>query len=175
MEGPFVEKSPKGDLILRNLPAFYIQCLLILPEILDREEEDIRSALFPNAFQQTPEHREDWEKYSSPDLLHLFADRVEIIRGDLRNFGIDGATLTFELRIPETHANAWLAGLNAARLLLGEDFSITAEDMAREPILEDPPEDKEIALLQISILGHVQQMLLEPQESHGWAEPGEEG
>ena len=163
MEGPFAEKSPDGQLTLRNLPAFYIQCLLTLPEILDRQEGDIRDALFPNAFQQAPELREDWEKYARPDLLHLFGDRVEIIREDLRNFGINPNTLAFNLAIPETHVSAWLASLNAARLLLGDDFGITAADMEREPVLNDPPEDKEIALLQISILGHVQHLMLEPR------------
>ncbi len=167
MEGPFAEKSPEGQLTLRNLPAFYIQCLLTLPEILDREEGDIRDALFPNAFQQAPELRKDWEKYARPDLLHLFGDRVEIIREDLRNFGINPTTLAFNLAIPETHVSAWLASLNAARLLLGDDYGITAADMEREPILDESPEDKEIALLQISILGHVQHLMLEPRGEFG--------
>jgi hypothetical protein len=174
VEEPFAEKSPEGHLTLRNLPAFYIQCLLTMPEILDRQEEDIRDALFPNAFQQAPELREDWEKYARPDLLHLFADRVEVIREDLRNFGIDPRTLAFNLQIPEKHRSAWLSSLNAARILLGDDYSVTAADMEREPILDDPPEDKEIALLQISILGHVQHLLLEPREIFGGDEAAEE-
>jgi len=164
VEEPYAAKEPEGHVTLHNLPAFYIQCLLILPEILDRREEDIREALFPNAFQQAPELREDWEKYARPDLLHLFGDRVEIIREDLKNFGINPLTLSFNLEIPETHLSAWLASLNAARLLLGDDHGVTAADMDREPILDEEPAEKEIALLQISILGHVQHLLLEPRE-----------
>ena len=49
------------------------------------------------------------------------------------------------------HLNAWMSAINEARLILGELFDVTEQDMNREDLdLEDP---KQFAVLKIGALG----------------------
>ncbi|MCX7887670.1 MAG: DUF2017 domain-containing protein, partial [Verrucomicrobiae bacterium] len=63
------------------------------------------------------------------------------------------------LCFPADHLNAWMSALNQARLILGERFEITEDDMNR-PLL-NPVKPKDAAVFQIHVLGYLLQLLVD--------------
>jgi hypothetical protein len=70
---PFYEFTAQGDLVLRQLPALLVECLLSVPYILADEDEGARSGLFPDVYPDHEDKQEEWERYSVPELHALFA------------------------------------------------------------------------------------------------------
>ncbi|MAE76012.1 MAG: hypothetical protein CMJ85_03965 [Planctomycetes bacterium] len=163
MVGPTVEVEEDGTFVLRNLPPVSVEALLSVPSVLSEEGVDITERLFPTSYPSDPDKEAEWERLARPDLKALFASQSEIIRDDLHNLTAEPDWAGFRLPLPARHRAAWMAGLNAARLTLGAKHSITEADMESEPDLNEP-EEKDIALLQIHVLGYVLGLIVEADD-----------
>lgn len=153
-----VERDPDGTLVCRNLSAFHVDTLVHLPGLLTSQDDRVRDRLLPRTY-EADEDEDQWRRYGVPDLEHLFASRVEIINKDLESLAQDGA-VTFSLKIPERHTNAWVSSLNAARLALFVLHELEEADMEREP--DDLADfEKELAVVRIHVLAFMQELLLE--------------
>ncbi|MEI8109312.1 MAG: DUF2017 family protein [Verrucomicrobiota bacterium] len=103
----------------------------------------------------------DWHEHVRPELLHLFASAVEIVRADLINSSTSPHANS-TVRIPILHVKPWLIALNQARLTLAARFSI-GEEHANHPAPEDLSPTT-IAQLFIEFFGVLQQVLLKMTE-----------
>jgi len=77
-----VDRDQAGDIELRHLPLICADTLMLVPELLESEDPDVRGRLFPDAYPDTAAEAE-WRRFAGPELEHLFASRVEIVRKDL--------------------------------------------------------------------------------------------
>ena len=152
--------GPDGEVVLRNLPPIYVETLLSLPQILRDDSPDIRERLFPLSYPEHDDFEAEWDRFGRPDLESLFRSRTEIIEQDLEEFIVEPVWQGFRLEIPSAHKSAWVTGLNAARLMLGVKHGIAAEDMEKDLDFQEPDE-KDLALLRVHLLGHVQGLILD--------------
>ena len=173
-----LEIGPDDESVLRNLPPIYVDVLLRLPEILRDDQADVRERLFPMAYPGDADKEAEWSRYARPDLEVLFEDRIATMQKDLQHRltfelateeGVGPVPFGFCLTIPAAHRTAWIAGLNAARLALAVRHGVEAEDMdpwqeSGESSEAGEPTDKDLAILQIELLGHLQGMLLREVE-----------
>ena len=133
-----------------------------------------RERLFPGptaSDDADAEAEEDWREYVHPELEQLFASHLEIIERDLDGFPEEsrvpnvkeGSEETFDgdehvLRIPITHLDAWIHGLNQARLAIAARHDFTEKDMDGEiPIDGD---GRALALFQVHFYGILQECFL---------------
>lgn len=174
-----VRIHPDGDLIVSALPLVLADTLNRIPEFLTSEDPRVRDRLLPRTYADE-ESEEQWQKYVTPDLEHLFASRVAIVRKDLRGLELefDGSGETFRLRIPGRHRAAWVSALNGASQALFQLSGLAPADMELEPgTLGDP--ERDLALLRVQLLGFLLGRILEAEghefptrdEIDGW-EPG---
>jgi hypothetical protein len=151
-------RDKDGRLWLVDLPAACADTLSQVPAWLESEDPVLRTRLLPAVY-TSPEEEEQWRRHGAPDLLHLFASRLEILRKDLETLQA-GTKSTYRLCIPKGHETAWLASLNAARLALFFENGLTEADMNSDfDEVRDPR--KLDALIRISLLAWVQQILIE--------------
>jgi hypothetical protein len=149
--------------VLGALPLIYVEALLCLPEILEEDDEDTDARLFPESYPGDGEKEAEWSRLTRPELRALFASRTEIIVQDLRRLRVEKGAESFSLVIPAAHITAWMAGLNAARLMLGVHHGIEDSDMELDPDFLDP-QDKDIALLKIHLLGHIEGLIVDAED-----------
>lgn len=166
-----LELDEDGGLTFRRLPAVYAETLLLVPHVLEDEDEKGRARLFPDVYLDHAENQDEWERYGKPELYALFASQGEIVRKDLAAMQAEREGFGYRLAIPGPHRTAWMAALNAARLMLGEVHSITAEDMARPYDFEDwdpeDPDERELARFRIDLMGEIEELLVRAGEDPG--------
>lgn len=139
---------------LRGVEPFVAQCLFGLPEILaGRERPEVRGRFFQDPLPGDEATNAEWHKLVDSDLHHLFAGAGEIITRDLT--GWQGQQVVF----PAVHLPAWLSALNQARLILGEMYHVSAQDMERANF--EPGNAKDEALVRIHVLGYLLQLFVE--------------
>lgn len=139
---------------LTGIPPILIHCLHLLPDILrHRTQPGVRARLFPDPEPGNPRANAEWHEVTDPDLRHLFVSAEETVIRDLTALN-DG-----RLRIPTAHLTAWMSAINQARLILGELHHVTEQDMDRADL--DPARPKDLALLQIHILGYLLQTIVD--------------
>lgn len=142
----------------RGLSPLCADTLLHVPELLRSEDPAVRARLLPDAYDNDDDEQQ-WRRYARPHIEHLFADRIQIVEGDLRTLRED-AGAEYELRIPARHRSAWLSALNGARIAMFIEAGLKAADMDAEPgTLVDV--DQDICLLKIHLLAFVQELMLE--------------
>ena len=147
---------------ISGIPPLLVFCLRELPHILEkRDTPDARARLFPApttlAGKPSPtcddaKINADWEQIIVPELRHLFVASGETVGRDLAKIEEESAkTHSCRVTFAVVHLNAWMSAINEARLILGELFDVTEQDMNREDLdLEDP---KQFAVLKIGALG----------------------
>lgn len=160
---PRVEIGPQGDFVFRNLPPIYVEALLSLPQLLDETDADVRERLFPSSYLEDADKEAEWRRLCRPELEALFASRRELIQKDLDRLVMEPVHAGFRFEIPQQHRTAWMAGLNAARLVLGVRHDVEAGDMEQELDLEQPTA-RDLALLKIHLLGHLQGLIIDAEE-----------
>ncbi len=94
-----------------------------------------------------------------PELERLFVSRAALVRRDLAAMRKLPASDTQVLLVPDQHANAWLATLNAARLALFVLNDLTAELLEPDSYAQATPKQQE-AMLRIHLLAEIQSVLL---------------
>jgi hypothetical protein len=116
---------------------------LFSPPTHDRKEKDMLS---------------DWRDYVEPELAKLFLSSIEVIERDLKKLRVDKVTGEAALSLPASHLEAWIHGLNQARLALAARHNFAEQDMERSlPLGGDP---RALALLQVRFYGIVQELFL---------------
>jgi hypothetical protein len=96
--------------------------------------EAARQRFFPSPTNgHHPDLDNDWQNYVEPELTEWFASSLEVINGDLSGFPKDSNDeMGHTLEIPLKHLDAWIHGLNQARLSLASQFDFTDDDMSGE-------------------------------------------
>jgi hypothetical protein len=136
------------------------------------EDAAARERLFPGPTASgDDEAAEDWREYVHPELERLFASHLDIIERDLDGFPGDSMPVNIKqeegegfvsdehvLRIPLTHLDAWIHGLNQARLAIAARHDFTEKDMDGDIPLEG--DGRALALFQIHFYGILQECFL---------------
>lgn len=145
---------------LSELDPFLAELLRQIPEstaVDDAPEAKARLFSVPageTGFQQ------EWKNYVEPELRRLFQTSTETVASDLKQ--LCGKEKTFAnraLRIPRTHADAWLNALNQARLAIAARNGFTEHDLCdqyRSPI----GSRRDLSLFQVNFYGFLQELIL---------------
>lgn len=175
MEFPRLEIGADGAFIFRSLADVHAFALRELPEILADDSPDVREQLFPNSYRDDAQREAEWDRYSRPDLIALFESRGGIVRSDLESLCPEPVWRGYRLEIPAAHRSAWMAALNAARLILAIRGGVDEDDMERE-IDFDLLDEKSLLLFRIHILGQILSLLIEGEHvaSDGFDSPSGE-
>lgn len=102
---------------------------------------------------------EDWEDHVRPELRERFDKARSVVEGDLESMTQDKKS-DWSLTIPADHSDAWLTTLNAVRLALASEHDLTEADMATDEEEADFSTAKGMALLQVNLLGFMQECLI---------------
>lgn len=162
MREPRLERDgTSGDLWLRSLEPPFVRVLQALPGMLRLAEEhpEARARLRPDAYEESA-LAEEWRRHGVPEIERLFATARDLVAADLARLEREGFSRTFRLRIPAAHHTAWMSSLNAARLAIGEVYRIRDEDLAPGRAF-DPGSERDSALLDLSLLGWLQELLVD--------------
>jgi hypothetical protein len=155
-----VSAPDEKHISITGIPPVVVFCLRELPHILEkRDTPDARARLFPSPTRDDAKANADWEQLIVPELRHLFVTAGETVARDLAKLE-EESTETHSCRVTfaAAHLNAWMSALNEARLILGELFDVTEQDMNREDFdLDDP---KQFAILKIGALGWLLQLFV---------------
>ena len=158
-----ISMRPEGDLALEGFDETALFLLNDLPAILHyRADPGVQARMFPDALPGDLEANDAWHDAMDAELEYLFASAEELMLKDLEGLDEGGV-----LAIPATHLDAWMNGLNQARIILGELYGIVEEDMHNEN--PDPGRDRDVAVYRINFYAWLLQILLEIQAGT-WAE-----
>jgi hypothetical protein len=157
---PHVEPGPGGEWTLRFLPPLYVAVLQLVPGILSQRDASADERLFPESYPGDAEKEREWRQLGRPDLEALLLTRRELIERDLATLAPEAERLAFRLEIAAAHRNAWLTGLNAARLALAASHGIESQHMEHDGD-DETPDDLRLVLMEIHLLGDIQAMLVE--------------
>lgn len=160
MDYPRLEIGVDGAFVFRGLADVHAFALRELPDLLADDSPDVREQLFPNSYQDDAEREAEWERYSRPELIALFDSRSNIVQQDLDSLAPEPVWRGYRLEIPAAHRSAWMAALNAARLVLAIRGDVDADDMESEIDFEDLDE-KSLVLFRIHLLGQILGLLIE--------------
>ena len=152
-----LELDQVGDFLIRDMEPVCVDTLIRLPSFLESDDPRVRDRLLPRTYTD-PEEEAEWRRHSTPDLEHLFASNIDIVRKDLDSVEIDGSNL-YRFTIPAKHRAAWLSALNAGRLAIFAVNDMVAEDMEIE-VGTSGDRVKDLALLRIHILAFLQESLI---------------
>lgn len=150
--------DPDGGCGIEGMSPLLADSLLRIPGWLSNEDPSVRGRLMPEVYSDTAEEQE-WRRHASPELEHLFLSRAELVGKDLQTLHEEPAG-QYVVQLAPGHATAWLAALNAARLLLFAEHELAPEDMERDPASVGSFE-KMVALARIQQMAWLQELLLE--------------
>jgi len=167
-----IEIEPDGSYLFTDIDALIISVFRRIPDAANPEGNEMAEGrLYVDPVSMDlPEADsicEEWSEWVHPDLKFLFESALETIREDLdsvqeKKVKNEKSTL-YSMRIPPSHAEAWLNGLNQARLVLAAKYGFDEEDMNREldvPFLSE----REFALWQVNFYAWLQEIFLwEPE------------
>jgi len=153
-----VVRQPDGSVLVDHLSPLYADTLLRVPSLLDLEDPRVKKRLLPEVYDDEDDE-EQWKKYAGTEIESLFFDRKRALAKDLETMESRTA-VRFRVTIANGHVKLWLQSLNAARLALFEQHGLTQEDMEIDPA-DVGDEEKELALVRIHVLAHVQEVLIQ--------------
>jgi len=156
-----VRAEPGKRIAITGINPVLLDCLQNVPGIVEqRDAPNVRKRLFPPPTSSDNAANRDWENLVVPDLRHLFDSAVEIMARDLESLTADPQHQHhFRIVFAEDHLAAWMSALNQARLVLGELFAVTEDDMRQTDL--DMKQPKDLALFRIHVLGYLLQLLVE--------------
>jgi hypothetical protein len=100
----------------------------------------------------------DWKNYVEPGLRELFQSSLQIIEDDLADFPPDEPADHYTLTLPVKHLEAWIHGLNQARLAIAARYDFTEQEMeSRIPVTGDT---RAFGLFQVHVYGFLQECFL---------------
>lgn len=166
--------QPEGVKSVRisGIEPYMVNCLLSAIEILEEADSPARERLYPKPTAHDDKANAEWQRLVASELRHLFVTAGETVARDLTALKVDRQNPALsELSFPAEHASAWMSVLNQARLVLGEVFDVTEEDMNAMDF--EVLDKRAIAVMKIHLLGHLLQLFVE-LESGESAEPNDE-
>jgi hypothetical protein len=102
----------------------------------------------------------EWKLYVEPELRRLFQTATETVAEDLEQLnGNEKSFANRTLRIPSSHADAWLSALNQARLVIAAKNEFTDAELCdhyRSPI----GSRRDLSLFQVNFYGFLQEFIL---------------
>jgi hypothetical protein len=120
----------EDGVVFEDLAPFYVVVLMEVPELLAPDAPDeVKRRLYPMPSDDA-DAQEEWRRLVHPELFALIASARDIMRRDLSALEQrrePGAMPAWRVEIPAAHVEAWISGLNAARLALGARFGIESE------------------------------------------------
>ena len=145
---------------LRELDLFSCELLHQIPSSADPSgSEAATSRIYTSPTHGAePEFDEEWVEYVGPDLKHCFESSLETVQADLQSLKQSGEDDVYELAIPVTHLEAWIHGLNQARLVLAARYDFGESEMEKMPLSGDI---RALALYQIHFYGYLQERFLQ--------------
>ena len=163
-----ISMTPEGDLAMVGFDETSLYLLNDVPSILHyRTDPGVRARMFPDALPDDREANDAWHNAMDAELEYLFASAEELVLKDLEGLGESGV-----LKIPATHRDAWMSGLNQARIILAELYGLVEEDM--ENSRPDPSRDRDVAVYRIQFYAWLLEILLEAQSGTWVAEEEDE-
>lgn len=144
--------------VFGGLTRHGVETLKGVPMLLESADPRVRERLLPDTCDDV-EAQEHWERHAVPELERLFLSRAALVRRDLATMKKLPNSDTQVLLIPDQHANAWLAALNAARLALFVLNDLTGELLEPDAFAGATPKQQE-AMLRIHLLAEIQSVLL---------------
>ena len=141
-----------------DLTPTSLETLRGVPMLLESKDERVRARLLPETYADH-DSEDQWREHTAPELERLFVSRTVIVRKDLDAMRQWKPSNSWVLKIPDTHANAWLATLNAARLALYVLNDMTAEHLERGGHRKCTAKQREAAE-RIQFLAEIQSVLL---------------
>jgi hypothetical protein len=144
--------------VFGDLTVASVDTLKGVPMLLESADPRVRERLLPET-NDDPEAEEQWRRHAVPELERLFLSRAQVVRRDLAGLRKMPKSKHQLLLIPDSHAAAWLAALNAARLALYVLNDLDAEAMEPEGFGKATAKQQE-ALLRIHLLAEIQSVLL---------------
>ncbi|MFY9340977.1 MAG: DUF2017 family protein [Planctomycetota bacterium] len=144
--------------VFGDLTPSSVETLKGVPMLLESADARVRKRLLPETCDDA-EAEEHWREHAVPELERLFLSRAQLVRRDLAGLRAMPESDNKLFLLPDPHANAWIAALNAARLALFELAELTAEAMEADGFAKATPKQQE-ALLRIHLLAEIQSVLL---------------
>lgn len=142
------------------LDVFAAELLQQIPLTARDESDAAQDRLYPSPSEERePEFDEDWKDYVTPDLRRLFATSLETIESDLEGFPPGDAPAEARiLHLPVAHLEAWIHGLNQARLAMAARHGFDQIDIEAGLPFEDG--ERALALVRIHLYGFLQECFL---------------
>jgi hypothetical protein len=133
-----IRRADDDTLILAEIDEFGTALLQKIPEHASTEDSPAaHERLFSDPeLNANASFREDWAEFVEPELRAAFETALDVIRRDLRQ--LEGPGPLRVLRLQIRHLEAWIHGLNQARLALAARHELTDEEMADAAIPEAP-------------------------------------
>lgn len=135
-----------------------VETLRGVPMLLESNDPRVRQRLVPETYQD-PDEELQWRKHAAPELERLFLSRAQIVRRDLAKLHKLKDVDSWVLAIPDNHANAWLASLNAARLAMYVLAELEGKHLERDGHQKANDKQRE-AVLRIHFLAELQSVLM---------------
>ena len=132
----------------------------IVPSADPGDSERAKARLFSSPTDEVEEEQffEDWQELVQPELARLFQSSIEIVEGDLKRMRSNPATGEATMSIPSDHLEAWIHGLNQARLVLTERFQLHEDELDSEPPSASDP--RSFMRLQLHMYASLQELFL---------------
>lgn len=132
----------------------------IVPSADPGDDERARGRIFSAPTDDADEEPffEDWQEFVQPELAKLFQSAIEVVEGDLKKMYCNAATGECTLSLPSDHLEAWIHGLNQARLVLTERFQLHEEDLDADPPTASDP--RSFLRLQLHMYAYLQELFL---------------
>lgn len=124
------------------------------------EDSAVQDRFFPSpSAGKDPEFDEEWSEYVGSELAELFESHLATIDGDLADFP-PTSTVSGEhtLHLPIKHLEAWVHGLNQARLAIATRYGFEEKDMEKD--LAADGDVRSLALFQVHFYGWMQECFL---------------
>ena len=168
-----LERNSKQQWRISDLVPFELALLREIPQA-GRPDGDERATrrLYPGLFvepEAQPDEDNEWDELVHPSLRSVFESALQRIQQDLGEAVPTGqkeqGDELWQIEVPADHAEAWLSGLNQARLSLAERFDLYDDD-DQPRSLPEPPTTLEQqmlwrAALQTELYGYVMEWILE--------------
>jgi len=132
----------------------------IVPSADPGDSEKARARIFSPPTEEAREEQffQDWQELVQPELARLFQSSIETVEGDLKRMRSNPATGEATLSIPSDHLEAWIHGLNQARLVLSERHQLHEDDLESNPPPANDP--RSFLLLQLHLYAYLQELFL---------------
>jgi hypothetical protein len=121
---------------------------------------DAHARLYPSPTGgRDPELDSEWRDYVEPELADMFATSIEVIQRDIAGFPpARPAADHHTLHLPIKNLEAWIHGLNQARLALAARHGFTEQDIDGPLPMEG--DVRALALFQMHFYGWLQECFL---------------